>query len=39
MEYYTAIKKNEFESVPVRWIKLEPALWSKVRKRKTNITY
>jgi len=24
MEYYSAIKKNAFESVLVRWIKLEP---------------
>ena len=23
MEYYSAIKMNEFESVPVRWISLE----------------
>ena len=24
MEYYTAIKKNAFESVLLRWMKLEP---------------
>ena len=24
MEYYSAIKKNTFESVLVRWMKLEP---------------
>ena len=24
MEYYSAIKKNTFESVPMRWMKLEP---------------
>ena len=24
MEYYTAIKKNAFESVLMRWMKLEP---------------
>ena len=24
MEYYSAIKKNAFESVPVRWMKLYP---------------
>ena len=24
MEYYSAIKKNTFESVLMRWIKLEP---------------
>ena len=24
MEYYSAIKKNTFESVLMRWMKLEP---------------
>ena len=24
MEYYSAIKKNAFESVLMRWMKLEP---------------
>ena len=24
MEYYSAIKKNAFESVPMRWMKLAP---------------
>ena len=33
MEYYSAIKMNEFESVPVRWINLEPRV-KKVKKRK-----
>ena len=28
MEYYPAIK-NEFESVLVRWVNLEPTEWSK----------
>ena len=28
MEYYSAIKRNEFESVPVRWMNLEPAIQS-----------
>ena len=37
MEYYSAIKRNEFESVVVRWMYLEPVIRSKVRKRKTNI--
>ena len=26
MEYYSAIKKNTFESVLIRWIKLEPII-------------
>ena len=29
-EYYSAIKKNAFESVLMRWMKLEPILQSKV---------
>ena len=28
MEYYSAIKKNTFESVLMRWIKLEPIIQS-----------
>ena len=28
MEYYSAIKKNTFESVPMRWMKLEPIIQS-----------
>ena len=28
MEYYSAIKKNTFESVLVRWMKLEPNIFS-----------
>ena len=30
MEYYSAIKKNAFESVLVRWMKLEPNIHSEV---------
>ena len=26
MEYYSAIKKNTFESVLMRWMKLEPII-------------
>ena len=29
MEYYSAIKKNTFESVLMRWMKLEPIIQSK----------
>ena len=37
MEYYSAIKKNTFESVLMRWMKLEPII-SKPE-RKTPIQY
>ena len=30
MEYYSAIKKNAFESVLIRWMKLEPIKQSEV---------
>ena len=30
MEYYSAIKKNAFESVLMRWLKLEPIIQSEV---------
>ena len=33
MEYYSAIKKNVFESVLMRWMKLEPIIQSEVRKK------
>ena len=28
MEYYSAVKKNAFESVLMRWMKLEPIIQS-----------
>ena len=28
MEYYSAIKRNAFESVLMRWVKLEPIMQS-----------
>ena len=38
MEYYSAIKKNTFESVLMRWMKLEPIIRSEVsQKEKTPI--
>ena len=37
MEYYSAIKKNTFESVLMTWMNLEPIIQSEVRKRKINI--
>jgi len=40
MEYYSAIKKNTFESVLMRWMKLEPILQSEVSQEKnTNTVY
>ena len=40
MEYYSAIKKNTFESVLMRWMKLEPIIQSEVsQKEKTPIQY
>ena len=33
MEYYSAIKKNSFESVLVRWMKLEPIIQSEVSQK------
>ena len=33
MEYYTAIKNNAFESVPMRWMKLEPIIQSTVSQK------
>ena len=33
MVYYSAIKKNAFESVLKRWIKLEPIIQSKVSQK------
>ena len=31
MEYYSAIKRNAFESVLMRWMKLEPIIQSEVK--------
>jgi len=33
MEYYSAIKKNTFELVLMRWMKLEPILQSEVSQK------
>ena len=33
MEYYSAIKKNSFESVLMRWTKLEPVIQSEVSQK------
>ena len=40
MEYYSAIKRNEFVSFVETWMDLETVIQSQVvRKRKTNIVY
>ena len=40
MEYYSAIKKNVFESVLMRWMKVESIIQSEVKsERKTPIQY
>ena len=33
MEYYSAIKKNIFESVLMRWMKLEPIIQSELSQK------
>ena len=33
MEYYSAIKKNAFELVLIRWMKLEPIIQSEVSQK------
>ena len=39
MEYYSAIKRNAFESVLIRWMNLEPIIQSEVSQKKINIVY
>ena len=36
MEYYSAIKRNEFESLVVRWINLESVIQSEVSQKDKN---
>ena len=33
MEYYSAVRKNSFESVLMRWMKLEPIIQSEVSQK------
>ena len=37
MEYYSAIKKNAFESVLMRWMKLEPIIQSEVSRKEKHL--
>ena len=39
MEYYSAIKKNTFESVLMRWMKLEAIIQSEVSQKKNTNTH
>ena len=41
MDYYSAIKRNAFESVLMRWMNLEPIIQSEVSQKvkNTNIVY
>ena len=36
MEYYSAIKRNTFESILMRWINLEPIIQSEVSQKEKN---
>ena len=39
MEYYSTIKKNTFESVLMRWMKLEPIIQSEVSQKEKKHQY
>ena len=39
MEYYSAIKRNTFDSVLMRWMNLEPIIQSEVRERERETSY
>ena len=39
MEYYSAIKKNAFESILMKWMKPEHIIQSEVSKKNTNTVY
>ena len=36
IEYYSTIKRNEIESVEVRWMNLEPVIQSEISQKETN---
>ena len=36
MEYYSVMKRNEFESVELRWMTLEPVIQSEVSQKEKN---
>ena len=39
MEYYSAIKRNTFDSVLMRWMDLEPIIQSKVSQKEINTVF
>ena len=39
MEYYSAIKRNAFESLLTRWMNLEPIIQTEVRQKEKNIIF
>ena len=39
MEYYSAIKRNAFESVLMNWMNLEPIVQSEVSQKEKNKYY
>ena len=39
MEYYSAIKRNAFWSVLIRWMNLDPIIQSEVSQRNTNTVH
>ena len=39
IEYYSTIKKNECESVSMRWMNLEPVLQNQVSQKKNRICH
>ena len=36
MEYYSATKRNTFESVLMRWMNLDAIIWSEVSQKETD---
>ena len=36
MEYYSAIKRNEFESVELMWMNLEPVIQCEISQKEKN---
>ena len=39
MKYHSAIKRNAFELVLVRWMNLEPVMHSEVNQKEKHISY
>ena len=39
MQYFSAIKRNDSESVVMRWMNLEPVIQSEVSQKEKDIVY